>query len=380
MTGWDADAAVVGLGAWGATALWQLAARGVDVMGFDRFTPGHTLGSSHGGSGMFRITGSEHPGLVALGRRSRELWAELEDAAQEQLFVPGGGLLVGPEDGRIAGGALRRAREHGIGVRTFTARALRFQYPRHTGVPDHHIGVWEPSAGLLRPERAVRGAVALARQAGARVFADTRVTSLEPVAGGVLLHTAQRTVRVRHVVVTAGAWLSSLVPGLPLESVRTPITWFRPIEPDGSFTLEEFPVFVRELDDSRVLRGNGTEGGHDIRLVLEDTGVTAKPVDPDEIDRAVAYDDWADVARVLPAKLPGLRRLPARVSVSLTARTPDRLFVLGRPGNDPRVVVAGGDNTRGLPFATGIGEALADLVQGVSTRVPVDFLTPDRLR
>ncbi len=379
MTQWDADAAVVGLGAWGASALWRLAGRGVDVLGFDRFTPGRAPGSSYG-AGMFRLCCSENPALVPLARRSHALWSELEEASRERLFVPCGGLLVGPEDGLVAGGALRAAREHDIDVRTFTARALRFQYPRHTGVPDHHIGVWEPTAGLLRAENAVRAAVALARAAGARVFADTRITSVEPVAGGVLLHTAQRSVRVRQVVVTAGAWLGELVPGLPLETVRMPETWFRPLEDDGTFTLEEFPAFVRELDDGRVLRGSGSEGGHDIRLSLEDREVTAKPLDPDEIDRGVAYDDWSDLARMLPAKLPGLRRLPARVSVRTTTRAADGQFVLGRPDGDPRVVVAGGGGAYGLQYATGIGDALADLVRGVETAAPLDFLGPDRLR
>ncbi|WP_328678283.1 N-methyl-L-tryptophan oxidase [Streptomyces sp. NBC_00322] len=378
MTRWDAEAAVVGLGAWGASALWKLAARGVDVVGFERFTPGHSLGSSHGGARMFRLAALEHPRLVPLAQRSRELWSELEDAAQEQLFVPTGGLLIGPENGHIAGGTLRSAREHGIDVRTFTARALRFQYPRHTAVPDHHIGVWEPTAGIVRPERAVRSAVALARRAGARVYTDTRITSIEPVPGGVLLHTAQRTVRVRQVVVTAGSWLASLVPGLPLETVRMPITWFRQLEPDDSFTLDSFPVFMRELDDVRVLRGSGMEGGHDIQLSLEDRGVSAKPIDPDDSDRSVASEDWSDLAAMLPAKVPGLEAVPARVAVCMATRTPDGQFVIGRPGGDPRVIVAGGDNAHGFQHATGIGEALADLVQSRPTRVPLDFLSPDR--
>ncbi|MFI1399327.1 N-methyl-L-tryptophan oxidase [Streptomyces sp. NPDC020681] len=378
MTRWDAEAAVVGLGAWGASALWQLAARGVDVMGFERFTPGHSLGSSHGGSQMFRLTCLEHPQLVPLAQRSRELWSELEDAAQEQLFVASGGLLIGPENGHVAGGTLRAARAHGIDVRTYTAAALRFQYPRHTGVADHHTGVWEPSAGILRPEATVRAAVSLARRAGARVFADTRITGVEPVTGGVLLHTAQKTVRVRQVLVTAGSWLSELVPGLPLETVRMPMTWFRPLEPDGSFTLEEFPVFMRELDDGRVLRGSGMEGGHDIKLSFEDRSVSAKPIDPDDSDRSVTPDDWSDLARMLPAKIPGLESLPAKVTVCMRTRTPDGQFVIGRPGGDPRLIVAGGDNGHGFQHATGIGEALADLAQGSRTQVPLEFLSPDR--
>ncbi|MFE9098235.1 N-methyl-L-tryptophan oxidase [Streptomyces sp. NPDC007264] len=380
MTRWDAETVVVGLGAWGAAALWQLASRGVDVIGVERFTPGHALGSSHGGSPMARLTCPEHPGLAPLARRSRELWAQLADTRRESPFVASGSLVIGPENGRLAGGTLRAARAQGVPIRTFTATALRFRFPRHTGVPAHHVGVWEPSAGIVRPERAVRTAVALAERAGARVYADSRVTLVEPMSGGVRLHTVQRSVTARQVVLTAGAWLPTLLSGLPLRTVRTPVCRFRPLEPDSGFDLESFPAVLRELEDGRVLWGHGAEGGHDVRLGLHDGGTAAKPIDPEDLDRSVTPDDWSDLTRLLPAKVPGLAPLPARVAVSTQTHTPDGLFVLGRPGGDPRVIVAAGDNAHGLAHAPGIGEALADLVQNRAPKTPLDFLSPDRLR
>ncbi|MGW0120787.1 N-methyl-L-tryptophan oxidase [Streptomyces sp. NPDC003327] len=380
MARWDAEVAVVGLGAWGSATLWRLATSGVDAIGFDRFTPGHALGSTHGGSRMFRITCLEHPGLVPLARRSRELWSELEEGAGEQLFFPTGGLLIGPRDGHIAGGTLRASHTHDIRVRTLSSRALAFRYPRHTAVPDHHIGVWEPSAGIIRPERSVRAAIRLATDAGARVYADTRVLGIERVPGGVLLRTAQGGTRVRQVVVTVGSWLSTLYPGLPLETLRMPITWFRPLEADSAFALERFPVFMRELDDGRVLWGNGREGGHDVKLGLEERGKVSKPIDPDDSDRSVTPDDWSELAQLLPAKVPGLTPLPAKVAVCMLTRTPDGQFVVGRPGGDPRVIVAGGDNAHGFKHATGIGEALTHLVKGEPTRMDLEFLSPGRFR
>ncbi|AXG81612.1 FAD-dependent oxidoreductase [Streptomyces paludis] len=378
MTRWDAETAVVGLGAWGAAALWRLASRGVDVVGFERFTPGHTLGPPHVGSRVLRLAGPGHAGLVPLARRALELWPELEDSGRRSPFVASGSLLIGPGDGPLAGGTLRAARAHGVPVRTFTAAALRFRFPRHTGVPAHHIGVWEPSARILRTERAVRTAVALAEETGARVHADSRVTAVEPVPGGVHLHTPQRSVKVRQAVLTAGAWLPALLPELPLETVRMPVTWFRPYEPDGDFDLEHLPFFMRELEDGRVLWGSGAEGGRDVLLGLDDTAVAAKPTDPEDTDHSVAPDDWADLSRLVPAKVPGLRPLPARVAVGSRTRTPDGRFLLGRPGDDPRLIVAGGDNAHGFGYAPAVGEALADLVQGITPPAPLDFLHPDR--
>ena len=61
------DVAIVGLGAMGSAAAFELARRGSDVIGFDRFTPPHTFGSSHGDTRIIREAYFEHSGLRADG-------------------------------------------------------------------------------------------------------------------------------------------------------------------------------------------------------------------------------------------------------------------------------------------------------------------------
>ncbi|BFO16226.1 hypothetical protein SHKM778_26140 [Streptomyces sp. KM77-8] len=41
-------------------------------------------------------------------------------------------------------------------------------------------------------------------------------------------------------------------------------------------------------------------------------------------------------------------------------------------------MVAGGDNAHGFKHATGIGEALAEIVRGEQTTVPIGFMSPNR--
>ena len=50
-----ADVIVVGLGAVGSAALYQLARRGVPALGIDRFAPPHQHGSSHGDTRITRL-------------------------------------------------------------------------------------------------------------------------------------------------------------------------------------------------------------------------------------------------------------------------------------------------------------------------------------
>ncbi|MDF3290502.1 N-methyl-L-tryptophan oxidase [Streptomyces silvisoli] len=368
-----ADVAVVGLGAWGSSALWQLARRGVRVLGIERYGRGHSLGASHGGSRMFRVTCLEHSGLVPLARRSLDLWRHLERESGQRLLLDCGGLLIGAPDSQVVAGTLAAARQHAIEVAVLGRDELVRRYPQHAGLAPGDIGVWEPSAKLIRPEAAVRAALDLAEAAGATVFTDTRVTGIEPDPEGVWLHTPTRSLRVGRVVVTVGSWLPSLVPVPALRVARMPVTWFRPLPGALPYALEQFPVFMRQIGENTVLWGCGSEGPYDIKLGLEQFGGTAVALDPDSSDRSVDSADWNELCGYLPTFLPGLEAAPSRVAVCMLTLSPDGQFVVGALPHAPNVIVAGGDNAHGFKHATGLGEALADLAVGASPRVDLSF-------
>lgn len=375
------DVVVVGLGAWGASALWRLAEAGVDAVGIERYEPGHPLGSSHGGSRMFRTACLEHPGLVPLAQRSGELWDELERVSGQRLVERTGGLLIGHPDGHVVSGTLAAASTVGLPVDVLSADQVREEFPAHGSLPDAHVAVREKTAALIRPEATIRAAVARAEACGARVLTGTAVSGIELVDGGVVVHSAAGSVRARRVVVTAGPWLAHLLPDLPVEAVRMPMTWFRAADPE-LFTVARFPVFIRELESGGAIWGHGTgsdlgpEG--EVKLGLEDGGSAFSVVDAATVDRSVSEADWARVTGLLPSAVPGLGDAPTRAAVCMITRTPDRQFLLGRVRGDPRVVVGGGCSGHGFKHATGIGEVLADLARDRETSVDVSFCSPDR--
>src|SRR5678809_1420939 len=75
------DVAVIGLGAMGSAAAYHLARRGVGVLGLDRFTPPHALGSSHGETRIIREAYFEHPLYVPLVQRAPDMVAVSEPRA-----------------------------------------------------------------------------------------------------------------------------------------------------------------------------------------------------------------------------------------------------------------------------------------------------------
>ena len=69
----------------GSATAWWLARRGVEVALFEQFAPGHTRGSSHGGTRIFRFAYYD-PFYVRMAQASLPLWRVLEDDAGESLL------------------------------------------------------------------------------------------------------------------------------------------------------------------------------------------------------------------------------------------------------------------------------------------------------
>ncbi len=118
--------------AWGATgsaAAHELARRGVEVIGFDRFTPPHAFGSSHGDSRIIREAYFEDPIYVPMVQRAIELWRELEDLSATPLLAQTGGLMIGAPDSVLVEGARRSARLHGLRHAMLSAGEIRARFP-----------------------------------------------------------------------------------------------------------------------------------------------------------------------------------------------------------------------------------------------------------
>jgi sarcosine oxidase len=62
----------------------------------------------------------------------------------------------------------------------------------------------------------------------------------------------------------------------------------------------------------------------------------------------------------------------------MVTQTPDGQFLIGRPGGDPRLVVAGGCSGHAFKHATGIGELVAQIVTGDDTLIDTAFVDPNR--
>lgn len=359
------DVAVIGLGAIGSAALYQLARRGVRVVGFEQFTPGHDRGSSHGETRIIRLGYFEDQSYVPLVRAAIALWRELERESGEPLLQVTGVLELGAPDGTLVEGTLRASRAHALPHQVLDAAAVRRRFPAFA-IPSHMVGVLQPDGGILAAEPAVRAQLALARAAAAEVTIDEAVRAIEPAQGGVRIVTDRRSIGAGQAIVAAGPWLKKLLPDLPapIRVTRQVVGWFAPADP-ALFARERCPVFLIE-SNAGIFYGFPTGPKPGVKFAKHHHADEA--ADPDAPARPMSESDEALLRSTLAAHVPSAN---GRLLASQTCRytmTPDGDFIIDRLPGAPEVIVASPCSGHGFKFAPVIGETLADLATTGGTR------------
>ncbi|HEV2036845.1 MAG TPA: N-methyl-L-tryptophan oxidase [Candidatus Dormibacteraeota bacterium] len=371
-----ADIAVVGLGAMGSAALWRLASRGASVVGFERFDPGHSLGSSHGATRIFRTAYFEDAQYVPLLLAALEWWRRLELESARELLSQIGGLMIGRPESALISGALRSVHEHRLPHRVLERAAMAAHYPQHKlAVGD--VAILDELAGVLFPEESIAAATGLARDRGASVHSKTAVERIEPDPAYVDIVVGSQRLRVRHAVVCAGPWVEDLisVPGCQFAIERQVMTWFKGSARD-LFTPSRFPVFVRELADGSIGFGIPDMGDGLIKVGIHHGA--GEIVRPDSMDRSVRQRDYAMTEGYVASTIDGLVPSVAKATVCLYTNSPDEHFVVGPLPGVPNVTVVSPCSGHGFKFAPLIGEIAADLALHGGTEYVIDMFAPSR--
>jgi glycine/D-amino acid oxidase-like deaminating enzyme len=163
------DVIVVGLGAMGSAAAYQLSKRGAKVLGLEAFTPAHDKGSSHGESRIIRQAYFEDPAYVPLVLRAYELWDQLQEESNKNLMRITGGVAIGPRDGTLVTGCLRSATTHGLGHELFDSNEMRRRFPQFALAEDE-VAFYEEKAGYLKTEECIRQHLRFVHRSSERIF------------------------------------------------------------------------------------------------------------------------------------------------------------------------------------------------------------------
>ncbi|MGV9269130.1 N-methyl-L-tryptophan oxidase [Kitasatospora sp. NPDC003701] len=351
MTG---DVVVVGGGVMGSSAAWHLAARGHRVTLLEQFAPGHSRGSSHGSSRIFRLAYPE-PFYVSLALRALPLWRRLEEETGTRLLDLTGAVDHGPT---AATSALHRAL-------TAAGRPAELLDPsqvaeRWPGLRADTSALFHPEAGRLHADDSVAAFQRAAEGHGAEVRHGVGVRRLAVRGRGVELVTDGGEVIVaEHVVVAVGGWaprlLSGLVPGLPPMRV----TEEQPVHFPAAAPLD-WPSFIHHggarLASEAGVYGLGSADG--VKVGFHGVGPVVDPERRGGGPDARAVEQVQEYAR---RWLPGVDHTAPTAATCLYTTTPDHDFVIDRHGP---VTVLAGFSGHGFKFASVLGELAADLVEG----------------
>ena len=363
-----ADVIVVGLGAVGAAALYQLARRGVKAIGIDRFAPPHDQGSSHGETRITRIGVGEGAPYPPLARRSHEIWRELEAETGADLLLQCGALILGPKGGRMhgredfVGQTIDMARRFEVPHEVLDADEIGVRYPRLALAGDE-AGYFEPGAGLVYPERCIAAQLQVARRLGAEIVTGETVTAVERVVAEARVTTDAGTYEAGEVIVTAGAWAPGLL-GAPLKALAIQpqaLHWFAAERPE-LYRADRFPVFIwmhgSGLDE--LFYGFPIPPGPALQAVKVATEAFGSIASPDGFDRSAPTDLAEDMfQRHVAGRLRGLRPGAVKSVRCLYTMSPDGDFVIDRL-EDNGIILASACSGHGFKHSAAVGEMLAE--------------------
>ncbi len=376
-----ADVIVVGLGAAGSASLYQLARRGVKAIGIDRFSPPHSMGSSHGETRITRIGVGEGAAYPPLARRSHEIWRELEAETGESLLLQCGMLALGQRGATMHGRSdfigqtIEMARRFDVEHELLDAAEIGRRYPQFELAGDE-AGYFEPGAGLVYPERCVGAQLTLARRMGAEIVTNAVVTAIEPDGGGMRVITATETFATAQVIVAAGAWNPGLI-GAPLARLSVQpqaLHWFAAERPED-FSPDRFPVFIwthgQGADD--LFYGFPIPPGAPTQAVKVATEAYRSIASPEGFDRSVPEGPADAVWRQhVLGRLKGVSSTVVRSAACLYTMAPDGDFVIDRIAGR-NMIVASACSGHGFKHSGALGEILAEAAVSSDWAPPLGF-------
>jgi sarcosine oxidase len=370
------DVIVAGVGGMGSATVAELASRGASVLGLDRASIPNDSGSSHGVNRIIRLAYMEDPAYVPLLRRAYERWRDLEVRSGETILVTTGGVDVGLPDSATVAGALASVRVHDIEHELLDASELMTRYPGFR-VPADFAAVYQPDGGFVLSERAIAGYTRLALADGADLRGHEPITDWEPLGDGVVVRTTRGEYRARRLVLSAGAWMSKLLPSLDGLAIpeRQVLMWSRTLRPER-FAVGDFPVFILDVPEGRFY-GFPEYGIPGFKLGLFHH--REEVVDPDGWDRAVIEPEDEAVLRAGTSQyFPDADGPALTLKSCMFTNTPDEHFIIDRLPQAPQVVVVSPCSGHGFKFVSVVGEIAADLALDGGTDHGINMFSIDR--
>ncbi|CCJ79781.1 N-methyl-L-tryptophan oxidase [Cronobacter dublinensis 1210] len=361
------DLIIIGSGSTGAAAGYYATRAGLNVLMTDSAHPPHQEGSHHGDTRLSRHAYGEGERYVPLVLRAQALWDELQELGGERIFERTGIINLGPADSEFLANVADSAARWQLPLEKMTGDEVMARWPE-IRLPENYLGLFEPDSGVLRSEKAIATYIRLAEEAGCAQLFNCPVSDIETTADGVRVTTADGVYHARKALISAGTWVSRLVPGLPVTPVRKIFAWY---QADGRYsTNNRFPAFTGEMPNGDQFYGFPAEN-NELKIGKHNGGqVISRP--EERVPFGAVASDGAEAFPFLRNFLPGIGGCLYGASCTYD-NTPDEDFIIDTLPDAPNVLLVTGLSGHGFKFAPVLGEIATQFAAGK----PFDFdLTP----
>lgn len=383
------DVIIVGLGAMGSAATYQLAKSGVTVLAIDAHNPPHTLGSTHGDTRITRLAIAEGAEYVPLVLRSQQIWREIELETGYKLLIECGGLIMSVPNKQEKHGVsnflqqtIKTADQFDIEHTELSAAEIHSRYPQFNLVGNEY-GYYENQAGYLRPEECVRAQIELAKKYGATINSNERVLSFTANDSGVTVVTNKSTYKANKMILTAGPWINDLLPEYEtiFKIYRQVQYWFALKDKSQYDAYNKLPVFIwsyGEKSDDFIYGFPAIDGPNGGLKIASESYVNETT--PETVLREVSKAEISAMYKKIEVRIPGLSQDCIKAIVCLYTVTPDNKFVIDFLPKHKNVIVASPCSGHGFKHSAAIGEILMQLATQGKSKIDISSFALNRFQ
>jgi len=369
------DVLLIGLGSMGSSTLYQLAMRGVKVLGIEQFGISHNKGSHSGQTRIVRKAYFEHPDYVPLLEQSYKGWDEIYERSGTQLFYKNGLAYYGPYDHAVMNGIKSSANQYKIELDRLTRK------PHHDffNIPNEFETLVEPDAGFALSEETIKTYTKEAEKLGAELCIGEEVVAWDIIDGDVEVKTTTQSYRAKKLIITAGSYIQTLLPDLSFSLTVTGqiLTWLKVDDPE-LFHMDNFPCWVIADEEFEgvfygfpILDKEKYGGEGYLKLAQH---YPAKIISPEELSTFDTSNEQERMQRFIKKYLPTNGVEVIAQSRCMYTNTIDEHFLIDViPDTNSQIIIGTGFSGHGFKFVPVIGEILADLATLGKTELPIDL-------
>ena len=377
------DTIIIGLGAMGSAAAYQLSKQKVKILGIDQFSPPHTFGSTHGDTRVTRQAIGEGAEYVPLTLRSYEIFREIEAETNADLLTITGGLIMSKTSGNVAlhgnrgfiEETISTAKKFDIKHRTLNADEIVKEFPQFK-LDGDEIGYFEAETGFLRPENCVTAQLELAEKYGAEIHRNEKVLDIKTDKNCLEVVTDKGIYKADKLIISVGAWIKNFVekPRQDLFKIyRQVFYWFDVADSFETFKLGNFPIFIWEFgrwENDFVYGFPAIDGKFDgLKIATENYFETTNP---DNVNREVSRKEIEEVfEKYIENRIKGVSKKCVRTATCLYTVTPKARFIIDKLPENERVIIASPCSGHGFKHSAAIGEILAELATVGASKIDI---------